>query len=152
MTPLEGIAAAISAARGIAEVAKTVKNAELNEKVIDFQQRILDLQSQVAAMQDENQELRERNRELEKKKDIEDRMVYEESVYWERTESGERTGPFCPTCFDTKKQRVRLRPTAEAGFYRCNAHKGAFRTAEYKGTDDGEELGFDFGASSSAQR
>jgi hypothetical protein len=154
MTPLETITAVGGVTKGIAEIAKSVKNVELNQKVIDLQQLIFELQGQLADLQQENLEQRERIRELEKKKNLESRLFYAESVYWLRGEADgeERIGPFCPTCFDTKQQLVRLRPTAQAGFYRCNAHKGAFRTAEYKGSDDGDESGFAFWAGSSASR
>ena len=41
-------------------------------------------------------------------------MVYEESVYWKKS-NGTREGPYCPVCYDDKQKAIHLNPGATRG-------------------------------------
>jgi hypothetical protein len=57
-------------------------------------------------------------------------MVFEESVYWKR-QNGERQGPYCTVCYDSKHKEIRLIRGATKGTFHCGVCRNDFRTKEY---------------------
>ncbi len=137
VTPLEIITALSTASKSITAIAKGANNADLNKRVIELQSLIFQLQGVHEKQQDEIRDLKETIRHLERTSQIQQELVFEESVYW-RPRDGKRDGPFCPNCWDLDKKLVRLNSTGEQGFFRCPIHKHPFYTAEYR--DPGESF------------
>jgi len=83
------------------EVARRSDNVELERQLMDARQEFNDL--------------REANFELQKKvKELEEELsrtrgavYYREPWYYSKNSDGNEDGPFCPNCYDTKKQLVR---------------------------------------------
>ena len=74
---------------------------------VEAQERIMELREAVIKLQDENFELRQQVRQLEEELKIKGQLKFEETVYWLH-EHEEKTGPFCPRCYDIEKKLARI--------------------------------------------
>ena len=88
----------LDTAKDIAEVIQKTDNLPLMRQLITLQQELM-------AMVQEKGDLLGRIEALENAARIQGDLVFRHSVYW-RNESGD--GPFCSTCWDTKRVLVRL--------------------------------------------
>ena len=90
---------------------------------VEAQERIMELREAILALQEENHALKDKVRQLEENAKQKGEVNFDGAVYW-RTENANRTGPFCPECFDTEDRLVRLQDYDDAFF--CTKHKQSF--------------------------
>jgi hypothetical protein len=61
-----------------------------------------------AELAQENASLRDGNRTLRERLDLRAKMHFDNGVYWQDDDDGERIGPFCQKCWDSTDRAVRL--------------------------------------------
>lgn len=102
---------------GLGEVLKTVVNnkdqIKVQEAIIQAKSQALDVLSKLATLQEENASLREEIRKYQERADLADRVFYARHAYWMKDPKD--GSAFCPTCFDTKGQLVRLMKNGDTG-------------------------------------
>jgi hypothetical protein len=96
-------------------MAEKIKNAELNEKLMEFHGVILDLQGKMSELQINNEALRDEARALREQIALRGSFVFDAGDYWLDGEQG-RIGPFCSRCFDVDGKAVRMHP-GHAGYF-----------------------------------
>ena len=69
--------------------------------------------------------LREELSALKTQQDLADSLAYDGDVYWRESKEGNRDGPFCPRCHDTKKLLVRIQKDGQGWWCKeCTDHYG----------------------------
>ncbi|MBR4127820.1 MAG: hypothetical protein IKR09_09635 [Alphaproteobacteria bacterium] len=109
------------------KIMDTIKKlSEFAERVKDIDARtaVLDLKEEILSLREENLKLREQLIEKEKFN-----MKFEESVYWNIKENGEKEGPFCSACWDKDKKAIHLSPGAYSSLI-CPVCKTIIPTGE----------------------
>jgi hypothetical protein len=86
--------------KDIVDLVKKGSTLEAQEKILELREAALELQEENLALKEELNQLKE---ELAKS----DALSFENGVYW-LSNNGEKEGPFCPKCHDTKGQLVRM--------------------------------------------
>jgi hypothetical protein len=110
MADLASITGLITAAGSVIGLANKANTVEANQKIIELQQRMAEVQQAFAELFQENQTLKEDNRKLQDEINAEAMYPFRESVRWKKsTDGGGDDGPFCPTCFASKKVLMPLR-------------------------------------------
>jgi len=94
--------------KDVAELVQKADNIELLRKVLQLQQAALD-------EQEERRQLRQRIDDLEEHLRDKGRLTFHDNAYWDESD-----GPFCSTCFDSKRTRIRLHELSQ-GAYACRA-------------------------------
>lgn len=114
------------------ELAKKVRDKELNKNIIELQELIQRLQRQLIEVTEENKRLNDEvtRQRASHQNETDPKLVYEESVYWSYR-NGFREGPFCQMCWDDRKKVMHLTPGATRGTWHCNLCHSRFTTAEY---------------------
>lgn len=110
------------------EVAKALKTATDAIDDAQIKLQIADLISALADAKIEAAESVEKIAELERRLNSQSTFKYDGSKYYQELESGERDGPYCPTCFDLNKNEIRLQGPADwiAGNWNCEVCNGYF--------------------------
>lgn len=107
-------------------MAADIKNAELNEKLMEFHSIILELQGKLSELVDENATLNRKVTDLCEQAAIRKKLVFDENSghYWSGSGQG-REGPFCKRCFDVDGIAVRMSRAANGGVFceECNIRK-----------------------------
>ena len=76
-----------------------------NEKLFE---RYLEVLDEAIDINSENMKLRKENKELKEKLTFENQIRFENDAIWlEVTENGQK-GPYCPKCYDVRKQLIHL--------------------------------------------
>jgi len=83
--------------------------AELIKKgaTLEAQEQIMKLREAALELQEENLSLREEIKKLREERDLANNLEFAEEVYW-LLKNGERTGPYCPSCYDQHHKLTRL--------------------------------------------
>jgi hypothetical protein len=102
--------ASIKAAWDLAKAIKTSADA-IDDAQIKLQ--IAELISALADAKIEAAENAERISELERQIKSKSEMLFEGRLYYRFLETGNREGPFCPTCYDKDGKTIRLQPNSE---------------------------------------
>lgn len=76
-------------------------NVELIQKMMALQKDSLDLHQ-------ENQNLKEEINNLREKFKFVGKLVFMDNAYWEDGVLAKENGPYCPGCWDSKKENCRL--------------------------------------------
>ena len=92
------------------DLAHSVKNATLAEKLVELYQQHLEL---TEINQNQRIQIRELQSEIEESKKIPDiqanlEYVIAQNAYYIKTEDGKRDGPYCTVCWDVDRKLVRL--------------------------------------------
>lgn len=107
MPIFETIAAALGALKGLTEVVNGVSNAkvrtELNDKIIELQGSMIRLRQEMLEMQDQHEAVLKENKQL---KEASSPRPKGKPIWGCYQFEGEE-GLFCPTCYDTKGQKIR---------------------------------------------
>lgn len=112
--------------RVISEIAKRMRDAELSDRLQDAYDRLADLRREAFNLQDENRRLTQENQELRAKRVREDEMEFDGLVWWRKI-SGQKTGPFCPTCWtESNHERLHNLLHKGGGAYYCTIHRERF--------------------------
>ncbi len=93
---------------------------------VEAQERIMELREAVLELQEENAGLKQKLREAEDALKVQGEIQFDGAVYW-RSENGNKTGPFCPQCFDAERKLVRLQDYEDAWY--CTKDKQSFGKA-----------------------
>jgi len=95
---------------------------------LELQQELMEANERELMLRDENLSLKEKVAQLQKQIEIQKSVFYEDKVYWTRTDSGSKDGPFCQRCYDVEKVLIRLQPAISSGtpYWRCFECKGTY--------------------------
>ena len=74
---------------------------------IELQQRLMDMQERELALREENINLKEKLRIIEEKTSLKANLVFENSMYWIKS-NGSKDGPYCQHCYDDTEKLIRL--------------------------------------------
>lgn len=100
---------------------KTVVEVIQRSNDMDLYKRILDLQASIIQLSEENLKLRQEKAVLKEKSRIRQSLIFKNNVYIIELEKGGYDGPFCPTCWDSKEQLVRLTTYGHSQYLSCKA-------------------------------
>lgn len=103
----------------IANIMSEVDNAALKKD-------ILDLLGECQKLQEENIALKKEVLELKEKLEIKESLIFKDNMYWK--ESGE--GPYCPSCYDSKKEIHNLTFNISTIEYTCPTCKNKYSTPQ----------------------
>jgi hypothetical protein len=78
-------------------LAKTTATLDLHEKIVSLREFIIEIK-------DENMALKEENQSLKLQLSTEQDFTLKSGLYWKENDEV----PFCPTCLDSSKKRIRL--------------------------------------------
>ena len=90
---------------------KEIKELLKKGATLEAQEMIMELREFVVELQEDNISLKNENNALKEELEIKGKMNFDGSVYWLEDNgegSGNKDGPFCPTCLDKDKQSIRL--------------------------------------------
>jgi len=139
---LTSIAAALSGIKNAADIAKIIKDSGASLEQAEIKLQLADLISALADAKIEIANIREIISEkdveissLTQKLDVKDNIKWEKPYYF-IISNGEKDGPYCQKCYDSKKSLIRLQGDGE-GWWQCHECDSTY-------TDDS----FDSGASS----
>jgi hypothetical protein len=103
---------------GLGEVVKTLTNGQERvkalEAVINAKSQAFDLLTKLTELQQENSDLRNELRKHKEQAELAAKVFFARNAYWRKDEV--ITSAYCPTCFETKGQLVRLSQTQENGW------------------------------------
>lgn len=110
---------AIGIMKKIKEVNSKIRDADIKMLIADLSIEIANTKTSIAELLDENRNLKDKIKQFEEEKNKK-KMVFKNNAYYE--ENGD--GPFCPACFDSKKEKIRLVDNVKdfvdiAGKYKC---------------------------------
>jgi hypothetical protein len=112
---------ALATVKAIAGVAKEAGKIELYAQ-------ILDLQGQISDMIEADRQKTARIHELEDQLKMQSQVEFRRNSLWTGPTDEEKDGPFCATCYGTKKVLVRLTNAGyEKSTYSCGSCKENFR-------------------------
>src|SRR5256885_467658 len=120
MDPVQSVASVTALVDGIKKVlavAKRLKDADVQEILLDAQERALSLKEELVTLRAENLGLRE---QLAAKVAAE----FDSGAYWSKTAEG-RDGPFCSRCYDVDRRLVRMKQNL-GQWHRCPQCDQAF--------------------------
>ena len=110
MNELASITGLITAAGSVIGLASKTNTVEANQKILELQAKMAAVHQEFAELFQENQNLKEEKRKLQEEIGAESMYPFRESARWKKSADGaEDDGPFCPTCFATKKILVPLK-------------------------------------------
>lgn len=94
---------------------------------IEAQEQIMNLREAVTALQEENLSLKQEIIKVKEELEIKSKLVWDGHVYWIGT--GNKDGPYCHNCYDTKRILVHLRPDELNGssMWFCSSCKTYFK-------------------------
>jgi hypothetical protein len=105
-TILTSVNHAITLTKRLREISKNIENAEFNNLLADLSLELADTKLSLADMTEENAKLKAELTRIKHSKGITaSELFYKDYAYF----SPENDGPFCSNCYDTKKQKVRLK-------------------------------------------
>ncbi len=81
--------------------ADKIRNAELNQKLVDLQMECIKLA-------EDNVHLRQELLDIREKQQIRENMEHRDNVYWRPLGEEKFEGPFCPKCFDGSNRTSRM--------------------------------------------
>lgn len=97
-----------------------LNEAENQNKIADLYNALSDLKINFADIKQELLNKAERIKELEEAQRIKDDLAWEDPFYY-LTKSNKKDGPYCQTCYDTKKLLVRIPRNDQDTHLKCNS-------------------------------
>lgn len=85
---------------------REIKLDEVLARIIEIQAHISDGRTALIDAQEDHQKLVAEITLLRDRKELENSVVFHHDAYWKKDSLGEQ-GPFCPSCWDLKKDLVR---------------------------------------------
>lgn len=117
MAIIEGINTSIEIFKKLKEVNEKIKNVEIQMLIADLGLELAEIKNDLAELLNENRELKDKIKNLTSKN--EDILEFKNGYYFK----GNGEGPFCPGCYDSKKEVFRLvennRHFSAFGKYKC---------------------------------
>ncbi len=106
---------------GLYEDGKAVIDFIQQSDNVDLLQKMLSIQKQSLDLQGENAELKKKITFLEANSKLREALIFEDNAYWKKEDEGNRTGPFCSPCLDSKEKLIRLQKDSDGygGSFYC---------------------------------
>ena len=134
ITSVTAVLGSIKTATDIAKLIKdsdlSLEKAETKLKLADLIGALADAKLEIVGVQQTLAEAEARSRELEQQIDVRQSLVWEEPLYWRKTEAG-TDGPFCQKCYDVDSKLVRLQGDRN-GYYECRSCKSSYVSQEHR--------------------
>lgn len=93
----------------IAQLNKTLKDADVKYAIAELQNTLADAITTVASLKTENAELRASLEKVAEAEAVGEELVARGDAYYRKNPlPGEPKGPFCMNCFDAKKEIVKI--------------------------------------------
>ena len=128
---IEYVGPVIAIGKKIIEIAEAIKNKELNAAVIQLQEVMMEFQSKSMEQKKEIERLEGEVKALKEQLRIKANLVYEGGAYWNKEESADGKGPFCPTCWTVDEKIVHLPARDDALLRRkCPGCNQAYRVTK----------------------
>lgn len=105
---IAGIKLANEGLKGILDIAKTIKNAELLEKTSTLLGTLIDVQTTVLDLQHENDDLKREVSKLKEAQEFREELYFQDNLYWTQDEADNLLSAYCPTCWDGEKKAMRM--------------------------------------------
>lgn len=102
-------------------LAKTAVDLVRKEGSKDLLVILIDLQVKTLELISENRELRRDVADAADKLAFQGRLQYRDNLYWTGESESPDEGPYCPSCWDTKRQGVRMQRRPDWGDVWCHA-------------------------------
>ncbi len=101
------LSVAITTVQKLREVAKKIKDAEVNNLIADLNMALADLKMQFVTLQEENMKLRGELQQAREQTDFRKKVSLRKGLYY-LTEAveGRPEGPYCPQCFDAENKLI----------------------------------------------
>lgn len=128
---IESLKGAWELASGLGSALSKMSALESKQAILDLQNLLGTIQGQAFELQRDNEQLRMRIRDLEEAAKVAADMFFTENVFWRRIDDEEREGPYCPACWELKKDKIHLTTVDEKGLFDCKVCQNRYRTAEY---------------------
>ena len=109
---------------------KEIVDLILKGSVIEAQEKIMEIRETAVRMQEENLKLRQHINVLEGEIAFRGKVAWEQPYYWVE-DKGNRTGPYCQTCYDKEAKLIRLQG-GENGTWQCKSCKNSFFDNNYR--------------------
>lgn len=107
----------IAASKSIVDLTKQGMDIAKRMDDLELKEVILNLKEKVLLIQDENVLLKEKVNNLEAEKSLSDTLFFDNNMYWKKSDSEQKQGPFCSPCWDTNKKLVNMHQQANG--FRC---------------------------------
>lgn len=95
----------IDEATGLAKTAVELAKAQGTKDLLAI---LIDLQIKTLELTADNRELRRELADVKEKLEFQGSLQYRDNLYWTGPGNSEREGPYCPTCWDSKKLALRM--------------------------------------------
>ena len=131
-TILTSIKTATDIAKGLREADLSLEKAETKLKLADLMSALADARTAVSSLQEELLSKDRQIKELQETLDVRKAMKYVAPFYW-REEAGQRDGPFCQQCYDSKRSVIRVQSHHE-GWWSCLTCGQSYNAGEQRST------------------
>ncbi len=122
---ITGITTAITMVKSLKDFDKKFKDAEYKNIIADLTIELAEIKIKVSDLMEENNELRNTIKEIKNKEKT--KLIFKSGYYFNFNDEG----PYCPGCYDLKKQVIRLTEQPKMmhnfGKYRCPVCKSVFK-------------------------
>lgn len=127
---LGSLKTATEIAKWLKDSTVTIEQAETKLKLAELIGALADAKLEVAEIQELLLEKDKRIKELEDFQEIRNKMIWRDSVYYQKSDEGE-DGPYCPQCYDSNKKVIRLQNYG-TGHWHCMTCDKSFYSNTYK--------------------
>lgn len=126
MVDIAMVSAALTSIKTATDVARLIKDGEKQLDQAEFKLKLADLIGNLADARIEIASITEllaakdaEIRSLQAQLELKENLIWEAPLYW-TTKDGQRDGPFCQQCFDTKEKLIRLiNKNNQQGLWHC---------------------------------
>lgn len=114
---LGSLKTATEIAKWFKDSAVTLEKAEAKLKLAELIGALADAKLEIAEIQELILEKDKRIKDLEDSQELRNKMIWRDSVYYQKTDDGDE-GPYCPQCYDNNKKVIRLQKY-DTGHWHC---------------------------------
>lgn len=142
---ISAIVSSIKAASDIATVlgkaGLSIEKAELKLQLANLISSLAEARMEMASVQETLTAKDARIRELEDALQVKNKLKYEQPYYW-IIDNGNRTGPYCQTCYDKELKLIRLQGY-DKGYWDCKVCGNSFTEQSFRERQDRAVLDYD---------
>ncbi len=132
---IASISAALAGIKSATEIAKLIKDsgasleqAEIKLQLADLISALADAKIEIANIREAVSEKETQINELNKKLEVKENIVWQEPYYF-IVENGNKDGPYCQKCYDSKNLLIRLQ--GDEGWWECLECKSTVTDDDY---------------------
>jgi hypothetical protein len=112
--------------KSLLEFFSQTKDFTHSEELVDAKDSLVELKQIIVDLKESVLEKDEEIKAWKNSLVLEKEMQFEKYFYYHKMEDGSKEGPFCPTCYDSKKEIVHLLPI-NRGLWECGVCKNTIR-------------------------